>query len=121
MQQQSQEPVSTLLYRVETMERELTQLKTQLNLYVPARENDLRMQSISDTVHRIETELGKVKDRLEAMNAQMITQGQDVQKRDAAQRESQSKLQIRVLWGAISIFIAIMVIVVAQFIIHLFP
>ncbi len=117
--QQSQEPVSTLLYRIETMERDVTQLKAQLNLYVPASENAFRMQSINDTVGRIETELMKVKDRIEGINARMVAQDKDMQAKDAAQRESQSALQIRTLIFIVSTVVTILVAVLVAYLTHL--
>lgn len=120
MQQQPQEPVATILYRIETMERDVTQLKTQLSLYVPARENDLRTQAINDTVGRIETELIKVKDKLETMNARMAAQSQELQTKDAQQREDQNKLQIRVLWFIVSTVIGILCAVLIAYLTHFF-
>lgn len=117
--QQPQE-LSTLLYRVETVEREVVQLKSQLSLYEPARESELKLQSIKDTVGRIEAELGKVKDKLETMNAHMIAQETEAQKRDVATRETLSKLQIRVLWGVVSTVIIILTGVLVGYITHLF-
>jgi chromosome segregation ATPase len=122
MQQPSpQEPIVTLLYQMKTMENDIAYLKSQLTLFEPARESDLKLSRINDTVGRIETELSKVKDRLEGMNTRMVTQEQDTQKRDAEQRESQDKLQIRVLWGIVSTVIAILSAVLIGYLTHVIP
>lgn len=121
MQQPSpQEPIVTLLYQMKTMENDIAYLKSQLNLFEPARESDLKLQRITDTVARIETELSKVKDRLEAMNSHMVTQEVEAQKRDEAQRASQDKLQIRVLVWAISIVVTILIGVLVGYLTHMF-
>lgn len=118
MQHQS-DSVPSLLYRVETMEKDITQLKTQLNLYEPATMSELKLQRITDTVGRIESELSKVKERLEAMNTHMVTQETEAQKRDAQQRENQDKLVIRVLWGALSIVITIVSLAIVAYYTHI--
>jgi predicted DNA-binding protein YlxM (UPF0122 family) len=116
-----QEPIVTLLYQMKTMETDIAYLKSQLTLFEPARESDLKLQRINDTVTRIETEMSKVKDKLEAMNTHMTTQETEAQKRDEAQRASQDKLQIRVLVWAVSIVVTILVGVLIGYITHLFP
>lgn len=135
MQQQSPDPVATLLYRMEAMEKEIASiekdisgmekdfasLKSQLNLYEPARESDLKLQSIKDTTLRIETELGRVKEKIETMSTRMVAQDQDLQKRDAEQRERQDKLVIRVLWFTVSSVIAIFSAVLIAYLTHLIP
>lgn len=133
MQQQSPDPVASLMYRMEAMEKEIASiekdissmekdfgsLKSQLNLYEPVRESDLKLQSIKDTTLRIENELSKVKEKIETMSTRMVTQEQDLQKRDAEQRERQDKLVIRVLWFAVSSVIAIFSAVLIAYLTHL--
>lgn len=119
MQQPVQEPVATLLYRLETMEREFTQLKVQLNLYEPTRESDLKIQRINDTVGRIEVELTRCKEKLETMNTTLIAQDSDSKKRDNETNENLNKLQIKVLWGIISTVIAVLVGILIGYANHL--
>jgi hypothetical protein len=114
-----QEPVSTLLYRVETIEKDLVQVKSQLSLYEPVAYNDLKLQRINDTLARIETDMRKVKDELGAMNTRMTLQDKDLQVKDAAQRESQSALQIRTLIFIVSTVVTILVAVLVGYITHL--
>ncbi len=109
MQQAQQDPYSGLLYRVETVEKDIAQVKAQLNQYVPMRENDLRLQSISETVRRIEVEVSDTKKQITEMSTKL-----------AAQRESQDKLQIRVLWGAISLVLGTSSLIVAGYVTHFF-
>lgn len=119
MQQQQHDPVPNLIYRVEAMEKDIAQLKAQLNLYVPARENEINLRQINDTVQRIESELAKVKERLETMNAHMVIQEAEAQKREAQQQQSQDKLVIRVLWGALSIVITIVSLGIVAYYTHI--
>lgn len=121
MQQPSpQEPIVTLLYQMKTMENDIAYLKSQLNLFEPVRESDLKLQSITDTVKRIETELSKVKDRLEGMNTRMVTQEKETQERDARQREATDQLQIKVLWGIVATILSIGSAVLIGYVTHLF-
>lgn len=128
MMQQQPPDVTTLLYRLDAIERELAVLKTQyqlmqqvaqniaamerdimqvksqLNLYEPMRETDLKMQYIHSTLTRIETETNKIKDGLMTMNATMTTQDDASKKRDGEIKENLSKLQIRILYGLLTAF-----------------
>jgi len=119
-QPQRQDPTSGLLYRVENVEKEIVSLRQQLSLYEPVRENDLKLQSIKDTTLRIETELSKVKERVEAINSRMVLQEQESATRDAKQREETSKLQIRVLWGILSSIIAVGTAILIGYVTHFF-
>jgi chromosome segregation ATPase len=121
MQQPSpQEPIVTLLYQMKTMENDIAYLKSQLTQFEPARESDLKLQRITDTVARIETELSKVKDRLEGMNSHMVTQEKETQERDARQREATDQLQIKVLWGIVATILSIGSAVLIGYVTHLF-
>jgi hypothetical protein len=62
-QQQQQQPadMTTLAYRLSTLEQNVQQLQTELRTYVPARENELQLQSIRSTVERIESDVKEAK------------------------------------------------------------
>ena len=121
MQQQTpSEPVSTLLYRVEVMEKEISQVKTQLNLYEPTRESELKLQRINDIVQRIEAEITKCKEKLEAMSSTIIVQENESKKRDDQTKDDLNKLQIKVLWGIVSTVIAVLVGILIGYANHLF-
>jgi chromosome segregation ATPase len=120
MQQQPQNQISGLLFRLDSVEKDIVSLRQQLNLYEPVRENDLKLQIIKDTTLRIESELGKVKERIESLNAKMVAQEQESVKRDAEQREANDKLQIKVLLGVVSTVLAIGTAVLIGYITHFF-
>lgn len=60
MQQQPSD-MATLSYRITSMEQHVQQLQLELRTYVPARENELQLQSIRSTVERIETDVKEAK------------------------------------------------------------
>ena len=101
MQQHPQEPITTLLYRVESVEKDVVQLKTQLNLYEPIRESDLKLSRINDIVVRIETDLKSVKEKVE----------------DIA--EDQSRLQIRTLWYIVTTIVTILSALLIGYLTHI--
>jgi len=103
-----QQPASALQYRMAVLERDVMQLKTQLGSYVPARENDLQLASIRGTVERIEKEVSETKKHLEEMDGRM-----------EVQRESQDKLLIKILWGAVSLIIGVLVSLLIAYLTHL--
>ena len=115
MQQQPQpqsESISNIIYRLEATEKDVVQIKAQLRelpqSYVLARENDLRLQSIQESVRRIETDVGEAKKQLTDMSSKL-----------AEQRESQSQLQIRVLYGVVAVIITILSGVLIGYLTHL--
>jgi hypothetical protein len=104
-----QDPIPNLLYRLDQAEKDIVQVKAQLSLYVPARENELRLQAIQEAVRRIEMDVGESKKQLTDMTGKL-----------AQQRESQDKLQIRVLWGTVAFILSTASLVVAGYITHFF-
>lgn len=104
-QQQGYEMV---LFRLDSAEKNLEKINTQLNNYVLVRENALTQQNIQETVRRIESDVLAAKQKLTEMNDRLVDQELTNQRRESDQRESQDKLQIRVLYGAIALFITIM-------------
>lgn len=106
---QPEHMLSSLVYRVERTEQEITQLKNQLNSYVPARENELRLQSINEAVGRIEQDIKEVKEEVKEFGTQLTTQ-----------REGIDKLLIRVLWGGISLLLGVGIAVLIGYITNLF-
>lgn len=118
MQQTPPSDQATLIYRIEALERMVQQLQTQLQQYVPAKENELQLRIIKDTVERIEREVSSAKAELTNLNTKISDSEVKSQERYASQRESQDKLQIRVLWGAVSTVIAILVGVIIAYLTH---
>jgi len=64
MQQQPAPDMSTLSYRIVSLEQHVQQLQTELRTYVPARENELQLQSIRSTVERIESDVKQAKQQV---------------------------------------------------------
>lgn len=91
-----QESDSVLFFRITSLEQQLKLVQDQLKSYVPQRENELHLQSIQGTVSRIEHDVVSVKTRLEA-------QERETREYEEQQRESQAALQIKVLWGIVSL------------------
>lgn len=115
-----QQPENTIAYRVDIIEREVAALKLQLERYVPVRENELQLKSIRDTVERIERDVQEAKRQIGDVNTKLVTQETESQRRDNAQRESQSALQIRVLWFIVSTVIVILTGVLVAYATHTF-
>ena len=120
MDAQTPDQAPAITFRIIALERDVADLKDQLNRYVPARENDLQLKSIRDAVERIEQEMQEARKQLESLNHKLILQEREAQERDAAQRESQATLQIKVLWGTVSTAIAVLAGVLIGYITHLF-
>lgn len=101
--------MTDMLLRINTVEQQVKQVQVQLNQYVPASVNDLQLQSIRSSVDRIEHDVFDMKRQFFDLNTKLATQDTEAKQRDAAQRESQDKLQINVLRGIISVAIAVLV------------
>lgn len=98
--QQPQQDLSTLAYRVNTLEKELQHVQVQLQSYVPTNVNEVQLQSIRSTVERMETDV------------------KDTKKAITEQKDKQDNLVIRVLWGAMTIIIGGVVSVIVYFVTH---
>lgn len=93
---------ATMLYRLNAVEQQVVQLHTQLQLYVPIRENELQLQAIKSTVDRIEDDVKETKRQVVEM------------------RDLQDKLQIRVLIGIVTTVVTILSGTVIAYIAHFF-
>jgi hypothetical protein len=92
--------LSTILYRLDTLEQRVTQLHAQLQSYVPVRENELQLQVITSAVERIEEDV------------------KDTKKQVSEMKEAQDKLQIRVLLGIVTTIVTILSGVLVAYITH---
>ena len=98
-----------LTYKLSLLEQDLARLREQLNLYVPARENDLQLQNIQETVSRIEYDLGETKKQIGEIDNKLILQ-----------REALDKLQIKALWSIVSIVLSGLSAIFVGYITHFF-
>ncbi|HTK08204.1 MAG TPA: hypothetical protein VL485_13615 [Ktedonobacteraceae bacterium] len=104
---------SVILLRISNVEQQLKLLQEQLKSYVPMRENELQLQSIQGTVSRIEHDVIDVKLRVES-------QEKETREHEEEQRESQAALQIKVLWGVVSLVIVSGATIFTGYILHFF-
>ena len=95
-------PQETILFRISAVEKDVDELRTQLNGYVLARENDLRIQSILDTLARISNDVTKLSEQQNKY------------------QEGQSRLITGVLWGALSLVGFVLTSVLIAYITHFF-
>ena len=111
---------AAIIIRIATLEQDVAELKRQLNLFVPLRENELQLKNIRDSVDRIERDIADAKRQLMDVNSRLATQDTEAQKRESEIRESQASLQIRVLWGSLSLIIGLLMSVLVGYITHFF-
>lgn len=105
----SSDPLTVLLFRLTKTEEDVKTLQTRLDLYVPERENDLKLSSIKDTIERIGKDIQDVKESHRTLSAKLTEQ-----------QETQNKTQIRVLATTVTTFISILVSVLIGYITHFF-
>jgi hypothetical protein len=110
---ESQSLTSEISFRLDALEKELQDVKLQLNTYVPFRENELQLKIIRDTVDRAEQQLASLSEKI-------LAQEFEVQKREAATQRSQASLQIKILWGTVSTIVGLLTSVLVGYITHLF-
>lgn len=115
-QQPAQDPM--IIYRIESLERMVQQLQTQLQQYVPYKENELQLRSIKDTVERIEREIGIAKAQLTDVNNKLAENKLQEQERDSKQRQSQSDLQLRFFYYVSTLIGAIIVALLVYYFTH---
>lgn len=104
----TEEQESGLTVRLAFIEQQVRQLQSQLQTYVPIRENELQLRGIQETVNRIEREVQDAKKQLVDMNDRLVRQKEELQTKDTEQREKQDKLQIKALWFIVSTVIGVL-------------
>lgn len=117
-QQPQQNDVAMLIYRIDTLEKDVGRLNTQLLNYVPVRENDLKLQSIQETVKRIESEVIAAKQQLSDMNTKLTSQEISARERDEIQRKEHDEMQIKTLKWVVGTIIGLVVLVLSGLIIY---
>ncbi|GAC1362824.1 MAG: hypothetical protein NVS2B12_13260 [Ktedonobacteraceae bacterium] len=110
---EEQSSIATVQFRVGSLERELENVKRQLSLYVPTRENELQLKVINETVNRIEKDLA-------SLSRKFIIQELEDQKREATLQRNQANLQIKILWGAVSTIVGLITSVLVGYLTHFF-
>ena len=105
----SQNDQAVLAYKLDQVEHEVERLREQFRLYVTAKENELQLRSIQDTVSRIERDIGETKKQVGEVDTKLI-----------AQREALDKLQIKVLWGLVSLILSIVTAIFIGYVTHFF-
>ena len=116
--QQRQPDVAMLSYRVDQMERDMTLLEAKFTDYARVSEYDLRLQSIAETIKRIEASTNTAIIEISDMNKKLAAQDTEAQKRDAAQKASIDRLLIRILWGFVCLIISIPVSLIIGYLTH---
>ncbi len=124
------DPIPTIAFRLDVLERVVQQLKDQLNSYVPVRENDLQLRIIRETVERTEKEVNSIKIQIE--HEEDYTKHQlgeltvkingleiELRERDSKQRENQNKLQIQALSGIVGSIIFLLSSIIIAYITHI--
>lgn len=105
---QPQQPdISTLEYRVNSIEQHVHQLQSELRTYVPANVNDLQLQSIRSTVERIENEVKDAKGQVTTLNTQLTSQIRE-----------QDQLQNRILKYLVGLVITVLVALLIAHLTH---
>lgn len=101
MQQQHPPDLSTLTFRITSLEQHVQQLQAELRTYVPARENELQLQSIRSTVERIERDVQEARKQVTDLNTKIEDQNKE-----------QDKVQIDVLKWVLGTIVTIVVLVI---------
>lgn len=117
--------ITTILYRLETVEKSFQEFKNQLQSYETTRENDLKfreneakLQLINATASRIEIDLRAVKSGMDEIKIDLLLKENESIKRDAATRASQDKLQIKVLVGILTTVVGVITTLFIFYVTH---
>ena len=111
MTQQSHDG-SALFYRMEAVERAVQEK-------VPIKEYDLQTRMQKEASDRIEQNLSQLILQVSSLHEKVNSAELEAQRRDAAQRENQNKLQIWILIGIVSFFVAILLSIIGAFATHI--
>jgi archaellum component FlaC len=105
----SQQDQAVFAYKLNQVEQEIERLREHFHLYVTTRENELQLRSIQDAVSRIERDMGETKRQVGDVDTKLV-----------AQREVLDRLQIKVLWGIVSIVLSVLTALFIAYITHFF-
>jgi peptidoglycan hydrolase CwlO-like protein len=117
---QQQPSPEQLAYRIASIEEQLRNIQTQMHQYELARENDLKFQNMRAEVERLARDQAEIKAEQTKINARIVEQQAESERRDSAQRESQAALQIKVLAGVVTTVIGALVAILVGYITHIF-
>lgn len=85
----------------------MQQLQSELRTYVPARENELQLQSIRSTVERIEGDVKEARKQVTDLDGKLENQGKE-----------QDKLQINVLKWAVGLVVTVLLALLIAYLTH---
>lgn len=116
----SSNELTSLAYRVGALEKDLIEIRTQLNLKTTQRENDLRFQAIDDKVGQALEDIREIKENLKEMVARDEQEQKDIAGELKDIHANISKIQIASLVYIIGFFLTIVGLVVVALITHTF-
>jgi DNA repair exonuclease SbcCD ATPase subunit len=96
-------------YKLSQVDQDVERLREQLRLYVTARENELQLRSIQDSVSRIERDMSETKKQIGEVDTKL-----------AAQQQALDQLQIKVLWGLVSVILSVLTAIFIGYVTHFF-
>lgn len=100
-----------MLYRITALEEQIKRLQEQLKFYVPARENELQLQNIQNSVTRIERDVIDMKAKQQALE-------KEARDREEQQQKEQASLQIKTLIGIVGFVITVIGGVITAYLTH---
>lgn len=109
--------LSTVIYRLDGVEKQLVSVQGQLQLYVPARENELQLRSIQESVKDIKGDVGEIRKQMNEISQKIVDQDRAARERDNLAREDSDKSKIRMLWFAVSTVIGMFVMIAVALVI----
>jgi predicted nucleic acid-binding Zn-ribbon protein len=101
--------LATLLVRLNIVEKDIVELQTRLENYVPERENRLELSSIREYLARIESDMTQVKESHQTLSQRLTNE-----------QEKQNQLQIKILVGTITTIIGLLGSILVGYITHFF-
>ncbi len=120
MEETTSEPTSTIAFKIVSIERDILALKTQIKLSISLRENDLNLQIVHGIIARMGEDVENTKIQVEHIMKKQIDLGNEAISQLEAQKRRQTALQIKYLWGIISIVISFGISVLVGYVTHLF-
>jgi len=108
-----------LTFRIDSIEKHLSQIESQMAGLVPQRENDLRIQSIKDIVGDVRTDVSTMKNTdLVAINRHISDVEKQISVQGESQRENLDKFQIRSLTIVASSVLTIVIAFIVNYFTH---
>lgn len=117
----SQQPqdLSTIVYRLSTLEQEIREVRQHFLLFTPTKENELQLQIITSTVERIAKDVTEVKSQVGEVNDLVGNVRDEMKDKANKSQGALDKWQLNAMGGTLGVIVTVLIGVLIAYATHL--